>query len=140
MTQLHLDFFIKLKIYPCHKNSVKFSIPLHWTCFLARIFFKFSGPLCLLPASELPEPNLTHMKKNQSSIDMASMSSITEQYVLAKWTLALTDKISTDSKCNASAATLSTLAAIYALLEPEVAIVNMSKCQLNLTDPEIRQW
>ena len=66
------------------------------------------------------------------------MSNITEQYVLAKWTLALTDKISTDSKCNASAATLSTLAAIYALLEPEVAIVNMSKCQLNLTDPEIK--
>ena len=69
------------------------------------------------------------------------MSSITEQYVLAKWTVALTDKISTDSKCNASVATLSTLAAIYVcVLEPEVAIVNMSKCQLNLTDPEIRQW
>ena len=44
---------------------------------------------------------------------MASMSSITEQYVLAKWTLALTDKISTDSKCNASAATLSILWLLY---------------------------
>ena len=59
--------------------------------FGTNFFLNFLVHYVLLPASELPEPNLTHMKKNQSSIDMASMSSITEQYVLAKWTLALTD-------------------------------------------------